>query len=261
MIRFKDYIHLKDSKGLLVSQKEDKYANMLKHMQLTRMSDGKLWTGQYMMLRNQQTQGQLVVDIDDKNLNYNSAFAVTTNPLINFPCPRSMFKIEKYQTDKHLLPKKEVIDPSSVCYGDKIIFVAYDEMFKRPLYLYSSLITPLSYSRFSRNQEVLMNEEESYYNSWVIEHPDGSLRFSVLGNQVKIQDSFIIRHCATGKLLASDLVDYNNDYGHEYEVCCKDFLSTNKYQQIEAEKEGKLRIDTKLKIEMEQNIWNIIDRS
>ena len=45
---------------------------------------------------NKKTEGFMVIDIDDKNLNYDAAFAVTTNPLINFPCARSLFKMENF---------------------------------------------------------------------------------------------------------------------------------------------------------------------
>jgi hypothetical protein len=52
------------------------------------------------MLRNHKTNGFMVLDIDDKNINYNAAFAVTTSPLMTFACPRSMFKFEKYDSIK-----------------------------------------------------------------------------------------------------------------------------------------------------------------
>ena len=49
----------------------------------------------------------MVLDIDDKNINYKAAFAVTTSPLMTFSCPRSMFKFEKYITNpKHLVIKR-----------------------------------------------------------------------------------------------------------------------------------------------------------
>ena len=54
----------------------------------------------------------------------------------------------------------------------------------------------------------------------------------------KVTNPFLVKHCSTGACLASDLVDYYNDYGHEYEISCRNFLTPNKYQ-----KDGKLRID------------------
>ena len=261
--KFKDYISLKESNGLLVSQKEDKYANMLSKIQLTPFSNEYLTTGNYFMLQNLQTQGNMVIDIDDRNFSYSAAFAVTTSPLVNFPCPRSLFKIEKY-TDKKQINMNNTTtpanEPSVVHYGDKIVFVAYPAMYKNPLYLCSTLITPLSFSRFSRNQEVLASEDQNYNNCWCLEHPDLTLRYSMEGQAIKVGEKFVVKHCATGACLASDLVNYLNDYGNEYEVSCRNFLTPNKYQTIEAEKDGRLRIDTKTRVEFNQNIWTIIDR-
>lgn len=257
--KFKDYIKLKESNGLLVSQKEDKYANMLAKLPMTQFQEGVLTTGVYFMLKNRKTNGFMVIDIDDKNLNYNAAFAVTTSPLMNFPCPRSLFKMEKYIDKKQIKPQITENKPSVVCYGDKIVFIAYPAMYKNPLYLFSSLLSPISFSRFSRNQEVLANEEQSYYNCWTLEHPDAEVRFAVEGKPISVFDPFIIKHSATGACLASDLVDYYNDYGHEYEISCRNFLTPNKYQAIIAEKEGRLRIDTKIRQEYDQNIWCAID--
>lgn len=245
---------LKETNNLLVTKKEDKYATSLKKLELAPFPEGVLTTDNYFLLQNFQTKGFLVLDTDDKNPNYDNAFAVTTNPLMNFPCPRSLFKIEKY-TRNLKSESNEIIN-----YGDKICLVSHELSFKQNLYLHSSLLSPQSFSRFSRNQEVLVNADKVYNSCWVIEHPDPTLRFSVEGKPIFVSDPFVIRHSATGKLLASDLVDYYNDYGHEYEVCCNNFLTNNKYQTLISEKEGKLKIDTKTRVEKEQNVWIVVDQ-
>jgi dolichyl-phosphate-mannose--protein O-mannosyl transferase len=242
---------MKESSNLLVSKKEEKYANSLKKLEVTPFADGFLTTGNYFLIQNIQTNGFLVLDTDDKNSNYKNAFAVTTSKLMNFACPRSLFKIEKFQTSNQ---------PETIYYGEKIMLLTHTESFANPLYLHSTLITPQSSSRFSRNQEVLVTDEKSYNCCWIIEHPDRTLRFSMEGRPVAVTDSIILRHCATGRLLASDNVDYYNDYGLEYEVCCNNFLTVNKYQTLVAEKSGQLKIDTKTKSEKEQNIWKIYDQ-
>jgi hypothetical protein len=65
---------------------------------------------------------------------------------------------------------------------------------------------------------ILVNEEQSFHNCWYIEHPYPTLRYSMEGKPISIVDPFVISHAATGKLPASDIVDYYNGYGHEYEV-------------------------------------------
>jgi hypothetical protein len=247
-------MRLKDTNNLTVTKKEEKYLNSLKRLDLSSFQDGALRTENYFMMRNFKTEGFLVIDTDDKNENYEQAFAVTTNPLINFACPRSLFKIEK--TEK----KNNSTGSETISYGDKVYLSTHPEIFNETLYLSSTLSTPYSHSKFSHNQEVLVLNHKSYNSSWVIEHPDSTLRYSMEGKTVYIGDGFIIRHCASGRLLASDLVDYFNDYGNEYEVCCNNFVTQNKYQTLIAEKDGKLKIDTKTRTEKDQNMWTIVDQ-
>ena len=207
--KFKDYIRLKESNNLMVAKKENKYANLLKKIPLEPFN-GVLTTGHYFMLRNHKTNGFMVLDIDDKNINYNAAFAVTTSPLMTFSCPRSMFKFEKYD---------------------------------------------------SINQEVLISSEENFFNCWTIEHIDPSKRLEVQGQPVPSNEPFLIRHDQTGKLLSSDLIDYFNDFGHEYEMCCNNYLPYGRYQKIlpfdmHEDKVSEVQCN---RIEQPQNIWSVID--
>ncbi len=228
--------------------------NSLKKLELSAFPEGTLTTDNYFMLQNYKTGGFLVIDTDDRNQNYENAFAVTTNPLINFACPRSLFKIEKCEN------KNNSTNPQTINYGDKFYITTHPEIFKDILYLSSTLSSPFSHSKFSNNQEVLVISQKTYNSVWIIEHNDSTLRYSVEGKPVSLKDSFIIRHSATGRLLASDFIDYFNDYGNEYEVCCNNFVTQNKYQTLIAEKEGKLKIDTKTRVEQDQNIWRIIEQ-
>ena len=59
------------------------------------------------------------MDTDDKSPGYNEGFAVTTNPLMNFPCPRSMFGIEKNDKSNQ--------DPF-VYYGEKICIYSHSNI-------------------------------------------------------------------------------------------------------------------------------------
>jgi hypothetical protein len=242
---------MKETNNLLVTKKEEKYAKTLQRLEIQPFKDNLLTTDNYILLFNSKTKGFMVIDTDDRNNNYEAAFAVTTNPLMNFACPRSLFSIEKYSRNKN--------DNGVVSYGEKICLVTHPEVYDKKLYLYSSLVNPMSSSRFCRNQEVLVINEKSYYTCWVIEHPDSTLRYSMEGKPIYTTDPFIIRHCSTGRLLGSDLIDYYNDYGHEYEVCCNNYVTSMKYQILGSEKEGKLKIDTKVKNEGEQNLWIIVD--
>ena len=203
----------------------------------------------------------MVLDIDDKNINYKAAFAVTTSPLMTFSCPRSMFKFEKYSSDKHFncIPEEQPVEP--VCYHEKIRIVCHPLVYETPLYLFSPLISPFSYSRFSRNQEVLISSEENFFNCWTIEHIDPAKRLEVQGSPVNSKEPFLIRHDQTGKLLSSDLIDYFNDFGHEYEVCANNYLPYGRYQKILPYdmKEDKVSEVQCNRVERTDNIWSVVD--
>ena len=110
------------------------------------------------------------------------------------------------------------------------------------------------------SEQTYSSGKSYFYIVWLIEYIDPSLRFSMEGRPVSTSEPFILRHCATARLLASDLIDYFNDYGHEYEVCGFNYMSNNKYQTLISEKDGKLKIDTTTKSEQYQNIWTIVDK-
>jgi hypothetical protein len=89
--------------------------------ELIPFSEGKLTVNNYFMIRNEKNRGYLVMDTDDKSPSYQEAFAVTTNPLMNFPCPRSLFGIEKYDRNNQ--------DPI-VYYGEKICLYSHENIWK-----------------------------------------------------------------------------------------------------------------------------------
>ena len=125
------------------------------------------------------------------------------------------------------------------------------------------LISPFSYSRFSRNQEVLISSEENFFNCWTIEHIDPSKRLEVQGSPVNSKEPFLIRHDQTGKLLSSDLIDYFNDFGHEYEICANNYLPYGRYQKILPYdmKEDKISEVQCNRVERTENIWSVVDFS
>ena len=81
-----------------------------------------------------------------------------------------------------------------------------------------------------------------------------------MGQPVRVDQPFLIRHFQTGKLLGSDLIDYNNDYGHEFEMCANNYLAITKFKRIEADKNPKFNRPDVSRIEKPVNIWCAIDK-
>lgn len=73
------------------------------------------------------------------------------------------------------------------------------------------------------------------------------MRFDAKGEQIKTGEALLIKHCATGQWLASDDVTYINDFGKEFEVYSKSWISNNKTQNLFGEKIGHISSENPLR--------------
>ena len=203
------------------------------------------------MLKNQETKGALVIDIGEKVIgNNDEAYACTTNSTGIGPVTRSIFIIERADA-------KDGFSDDIVHYNQKLRIVSNPLLYTKKLYLRSLPISPLHYARFSRKQEVALQTEVTYDTVWVLEHQDPNLRFKAEKSPVLANDCLLIKHCATDHHLASQFVEYRNDFGTEYEMSCFSFTTQNKSQQLNLEKVGSLSKDHPTKFNLLQNLWAI----
>lgn len=84
------------------------------------------------------------------------------------------------------------------------------------------------------------------------------MRTTTLGSPVIANDPVLIEHCATSHYLASDKINYINDFGQEYEVCVNSYSTNNKSQSLNLEKIGKITRDQPTKLQYDQNSWIIV---
>jgi hypothetical protein len=67
----------------------------------------------------------MACDTDDKNTNYDYAFAITTNPFMNISCARTLYSIEKYDSNNK---------DDSVHFGEKVCIVAHPDVYSKKVY-------------------------------------------------------------------------------------------------------------------------------
>lgn len=103
-----------------------------------------------------------------------------------------------------------------------------------------------------------MHTVPSYDTVWTVEHVDPNVRFSMKSQPVPAGAPVIIEHSATAHFLASDMLEYKNDFGTEYEVCVFSYATLNKSQSLALEKSGKLSRELPTKFQTDQNIWTFI---
>ncbi len=164
------------------------------------------------------------------------AYAVTTTDKELGPVARSMLILKRYD-------EADGSPDNIVRYGQKIQLPANPYISAKPLYLHSNPVSPQSFARFSRNQEVCLIVKNIYNTVWKIAHADPNLRIPTQGQPLVANEPIILEHCATAHFLASDKLNYRNDFGTEYEVCVHSYATANKTQQLTLEKVGKLTKD------------------
>ena len=77
---------------------------------------------------------------------------------------------------------------------------------------------------------------KNIYNTvWRILHTDPNRRTPSIGEPVLANDPVLIEHCATSHYLASDNIEYRNDFGTEFEVSVHSHATKNKSQSLQLE--------------------------
>ncbi|PHJ24459.1 ef hand family protein [Cystoisospora suis] len=115
-------------------------------------------------------------------------------------------------------------------------------------YLHSEILSPFACAKFSRCQQVLFVPTTSGTTLWKIIHVDPRIRFETEGSPIPANASVVIKHVQTDHMLASSkTASYSNDFGVEFEVHCKSYLTPNKTQNLIAESFGRTTSDVDMK--------------
>ena len=75
---------------------------------------------------------------------------------------------------------------------------------------------------------------------------------------MKVNEELLIKHNGTSQWLASDKVNYVNEFGAEFETFGKSYLANNKTQNLYSEKVGHKSVENPLRSQGIQNSWKII---
>lgn len=146
-----------------------------------------------------------------------------------------------------------------VRYGQKVRLCSSSYFFRKPLALASYTQTGTVASAVTQKQLVAVTADKTYESIWVIDHVDPHLRFEHQGEVVRANEPVLFRHTGTNVFLASDPANkYKNDFGTEHEMFCCNYSSTNKSQNMEMERAGRLTVDVPSKFQKPQNCFMIV---
>jgi len=181
--------------------------------------EGTLRFGDSVILENQKTNGVLCFDLSDKINSHEEAYSATTTDKQPAPVARNVIVIERADSKSR---------DDTVRYGDAIKLCSNPHLIGKQCYLHSCPVSPQIFARFSRNQEVCLSSKNIYNTTWKILALDPNDRVPLLGEPVKTNAPVVIEHCATSHYLASDLINYRNNFGMECEVCVHSYATKNK---------------------------------
>jgi hypothetical protein len=210
-------------------QAEERFAHALAPVALQpRANDGYVHFGDAVMLFNQATDGCLACDPQEPLSD--ETFA-TSSTWYTEPCARNTFEVARYEGrgDK----KDAMFDFSGddvVHFGQKIQIRCRAQLLPEQSCLTSHPRTPTSFSRYSRNQEVVMARRGDWSTVWEVQYLDPQFKMEMEGQPVPTNAPVALIHCGTHQHLASDVVKYRNDFGTEYETFCKTFSDVMKGQ-------------------------------
>lgn len=247
-IKLKDYLKKKEGGNLVVLAKQAKLQRSLQPMGLSVPEDGVLRFGMTIMIYNHACEGFLAGNANEQLPKTNFAIATTAGPNSN-PCVRNVFTIERASED-------DGYDGDVLHYGQNFR-LALRELLEFPVYLHSEPVSPMAASKYTRRQEVLMFAKANGSTLWKAQCPDVKVRFEMEGQEVMANEQCVLHHVQTGSFLCSDKVPYMTLFGQEFEVCGHAWYSTNKTQNLNAERKGEITGDYALRRHGLQNVWTI----
>jgi hypothetical protein len=141
------------------------------------------------------------------------------------PCPRNVFVITSYG-------EPEAKEGEVVCYGQSVALVTLPEEGGQ-LGLHSDRATFTKHSRFSREQEILLEEDISYNSAWKFLCFSQDERLETEGTPVPANTTVFLNHCKTNHNLAvHEEWTYKTPFGRELEVTGHTHFNTHKAEDV-----------------------------
>lgn len=250
-LQVKEYAHRKNTGTLLAQGVQAHLDNSLQQVGLSFSRDGTVKIGAHVMVYSAETQGVLSCDTSDRISLVNPAFCATTSTLTKGNVARNTFVIEGYG--------RAAQAGSSLKYGQTFRLRLNPALGSTPVYLSSQPKSHLASSHVSKQQLVSFSGETNFDTAWQIQYADHNRRFEMEGEPVQANAEVVIVHQATRNPLASETKHvHNNDFGPEFEVCCKAAFRGHKNHELTQEFRGKTTTDCQTRGELSINRWAIL---
>jgi len=247
-LRTKEYIHRKETGGLLVHQVQKHLDKSLTEVPLTESKDGLIRVGDSIMLYSVATEGVLSVDLSDRIASSDTAYTITTSTGTHAHVARNVFIVEGYGPGSR--------EGDVLTLGQQFRLRVHPSMSASPLYLHSQPVGHSSSSKISRKQEVAACGVDTYDTVWSVQYKDHLRRLEIERKPVPANAEVVLIHGGTRQALSSAKQHVQpNDFGTEYEVCASTAVGTGMKQTLAAEASGTTTGDITAKGELRSNHW------
>lgn len=208
-----------------------------------------LKNGMRLRIENQTWQTTMAINTSDKRKTKLGVCGSKTSQAVR----RNVFQIEKV-VESPIENSDEVIR-----FGDKIRIATCSRLFEGILlYLNSSMCLFNQPMTPSAHQEVFFSMNVNFDSVWQILNVGFENRFKGVQNAVVVGEEFLLKHCATGKLMAVGGLADLNQFGKEFEVFVDNVETRNKSQNLVKEMIGLKGAEQINKDFGEANKWRFV---
>ncbi|XP_037624673.1 cilia- and flagella-associated protein 161 [Sebastes umbrosus] len=227
----KEYLEKKERGELAVQQLDFLKENILRPVNLTVTTDGRLHFGDVVMLVNAGGEKRECTTV---NINADvHSLTKIPSPGIQAPCGVSAGRrIQACVRTAFIITSVDGSPEGSTLHFQQSFALKTTSGFAGEMYLMSDLKSFHKYAKKSRLQEVNLDDNSSFVSWWKIVHFDPQERLEYEGQPVPANVSVLIIHCKTNQALAV-LDDYvlRTTYDKEYEVTAHTFLDSHKAER------------------------------
>jgi len=183
--------------------------------------DGNVRFGDLIMLQCAEHNGFLCVDMEERRkIVGHPEKVIVTAAKADRPMLRNVWRIERVESaDDNLYPEQEA-DVLHYTQPFKLELTTQLSGGAKPLSLYTEMVTGVTFSKISRNQEVSVVDRGTTGMVWKAVCIDTEYRIEMEGMPIKANSAILLHHPGTNQNLCSQTKNkYINDFGAEWEVC------------------------------------------
>lgn len=224
----KDFLEKKEKGELMIQKTSNLLTTILKEVKLSSPADGVIRIGDAVCLLHLPTQSVLSAYMPAAQAHEAKQLVSGCNVACSKrlqPCPRNVFIIGSYDS-------QDARPGDVVCYGQYITLTTLPNEGGQ-LSLQSDRATFMKHSKYTREQEITLEEDICYKSAWRVLCFDQEERLETEGTPVPANRRVFINHCKTNQHLAVHTEwTHKTPFGREFETTACTKFNTHKVEDL-----------------------------